>query len=209
MQGIMKGLRFNALKVFVVAAVISIFVSLLAFPAFSETKQWGNSPQDKSNYFVAKAGVFSPQSDLSSYDEGFNGEIAYGHYFHPNFAGEIGIGYFRVDGDDGKYDGKIESFPFSLSAKAVLPLNRFELYALGGLGAYITHDTVEHVYTDDYIAFGVHLGAGANFNITDTIYLGIEGKYVWEVGDYKKDSFTDSDHDINGFMFTGNVGYRF
>jgi hypothetical protein len=48
------------------------------------------------NYVTLKAGIYSPQSnELDGFDEGFNGEIAFGHYFHRNVAIEIDIGYLR------------------------------------------------------------------------------------------------------------------
>ena len=44
-----------------------------------------------SNYVVGKLGVYIPTSnDLSGYDTGFNGEFAFGHYFNPYLALEIG-----------------------------------------------------------------------------------------------------------------------
>ena len=43
------------------------------------------------NYVVGKLGFYSPTyNDLSGYDTGFNTWVAFGHYFTPNFAMELG-----------------------------------------------------------------------------------------------------------------------
>src|SRR5660397_136145 len=54
-----------------------------------------------SNYVVLKGGLYSPSNDFDlqgqhfNHDDGFVAEIAYGHYFMPMFALELGAGYFE------------------------------------------------------------------------------------------------------------------
>jgi len=215
---IKKGIHLNVSKFFLVAAVISAFVSFLSIPAFSEqVKEWENSSgisSNKANYFAVKAGMFSPQSsDLDDFDVGFNGEIAYGRYFNQNFATELGIGYFKTEGEDrhGKADVKV--YPFTASAKAILPLNDFELYALGGIGLYLTCNDIDWASDssseDKYLGYGIHLGAGVNYNIVNNVFVGVEGKYVWTIGDSKKDIDSCLNPKIEGFLVAGNIGYRF
>ncbi len=93
------------------------------------------------NYFIFKAGVYSPESDeLRHLDSGFNGEIAFGHYFHPNFALELGAGYFEAESthrrhdyryySDSREEDRIWVVPITLSLKPALQFPPFELYAL-------------------------------------------------------------------------------
>ncbi len=52
------------------------------------------------NYVVGKLGAYIPTSnDLSGYDTGFNSEFAFGHYFNPYLAIELGAGYFQTEGN--------------------------------------------------------------------------------------------------------------
>ena len=75
----------------VLTICIFILCGLGAYPATGAEYQ---------NYVAGKMGVYSPQSnDLEGFDNGFNGEIAIGHYFSRNFAGEFGIGYFNTGGN--------------------------------------------------------------------------------------------------------------
>jgi opacity protein-like surface antigen len=52
--------------------------------------------------------------------------------------------------------------------------------------------------------FGLHAGGGLNFNITPTVFLGAEGRYIWA-----KPSFGGQDIKLDGFTVTGNLGFRF
>jgi opacity protein-like surface antigen len=174
------------------------------------------------NYTALKLGGYFPQSDdLEEFDTGFNGEIAFGHYFTPNIAGEIGIGYFQADTETIVFfdpvlglftaDAKLKVYPVTLNIKFVHPVQNFELYAMGGVGIYFAKLEVGASAlglvasdSDDDTAFGVNLGVGANFYITPNVYLGGEVKYLWA-----EPSFFDVDVKIDGIQATANIGYRF
>jgi len=51
---------------------------------------------------------------------------------------------------------------------------------------------------------GLHAGAGVNFNITQIVFLGVEGRYLWA-----KPSFSGDDIKLDGFTVTGDLGFRF
>ncbi|PJA76596.1 hypothetical protein CO151_02225 [bacterium CG_4_9_14_3_um_filter_65_15] len=85
---------------------------------------------------VLKGGIYSPSAtfDLgninvsSTFDAntktGFDGEIAFGHFFLPTFAMEMGIGYFKGTGSFATTPPQARDFnviPVILSAKAFIP----------------------------------------------------------------------------------------
>jgi opacity protein-like surface antigen len=173
-----------------------------------------------SNYVVGKLGAYIPTSnDLSGYDTGFNGEFAFGHYFNPYLALELGVGYFQTEGDvivvypGATYHGdeKIEVTPLTASLKVSIPVSIWvEPYAIAGIGAYFVYDHINvsnshHDYiSDNATAFGVHLGGGINFNINPNFFVGAECKYVW-----LDPSLYGADVNLGGVRVTGNFGVRF
>lgn len=175
---------------------------------------------DLNNYVVGKLGFYTPNSsDLDGFDTGFNGEVAIGHYFNPNVALEFGVGYFQTSGDVivtnfetffGNED--IDVTPLTLSLRLIQPLSRTtEIYAIGGIGAYFVHDSIDasnafgHIHlSDDSTAFGAHLGGGINFNLNKNIFIGGEFKYVWV-----SPELFGVDVSLNGFRVNGNIGFRF
>ena len=85
---------------------------------------------------VLKGGIYSPSAtfDLgninvsSTFDAntktGFDGEIAFGHFFLPTFAMEMGIGYFKGTGSFATTPPQARDFnviPVIRSAKAFIP----------------------------------------------------------------------------------------
>ena len=83
------------------------------------------------NAAAIKLGGYIPQADdVDNFDTGINVELSFTRYFHPNFAFELGIGYFKSE--DG---AELASYPITLNAKAVYPIGDLEIYALGGIGA--------------------------------------------------------------------------
>ena len=175
------------------------------------------------NYFMVKGGLYSPSeshdienfnggSSLSHLDSetGFNGEIAIGHYFLPVFAMEFSAGYFESEGSPAAEPGKttLEVVPVIVTAKALLPLGVVEPYGEFGIGAYFTEFDVEgnlgNFSGSSEVTYGLHAGAGVNINLTNTVFLGVEGRYLWA-----KPSFGGQDIKLDGFTTTANLGLRF
>ena len=194
---------------------------------------FSGSGQDSLNYFALKGGIYSPTGDLDdfNFDTAFNGEIAYGRYLNPNFALEIGVGYFKSDASisgvdpffGGSYteEDEIKVIPIILSGKGIYPSGNFELYGEIGIGIYladfegvVTHTVLGTVgLDDDDTAFGVNLGVGVNYNITEKVFIGVEGKYVLTTDAEFQGTVLGVpfkvESDLNGFIFTGNLGFRF
>ncbi|HRR42672.1 MAG TPA: hypothetical protein P5244_15680, partial [Syntrophales bacterium] len=60
----------------------------------------------------------------------------------------------------------------------------------------------------DDVAFGGFLGVGGNFNITNQFFIGVEAKYLWAQASWELDGDKE-DVDLDGWTFTGNLGFRF
>jgi opacity protein-like surface antigen len=174
------------------------------------------------NYVTLKAGVYSPQSnELNGFDEGFNGEIAFGHYFHRNVAIEIDIGYLETERTTGGVDqikDTVKAVPALLTGKLIYPSDKLELFVELGIGAYFvevtstkwTASSGNYVSVDgEDTTFGVRLGLGLNYDITPSIFLGLEGKYFWADADVGLAFEPGSSLDLDGIVVTANIGFRF
>jgi outer membrane protein W len=182
-----------------------------------------------SNYVVAKAGAYFPQERWSllglgvfdvNLDTGFNGELAIGHYFNKYIALEFGAGYFNTSGKEtvvttlGSVESKpnIDVLPVSLAIRGIIPLDKFEIYGLGGIGAYFlwAEEKVNGIKFNDYdIQYGGFLGAGVTYNVTPSAFLGLEGKYLWTNNADLSDTQWHQKHKLNGWFSTFNAGFRF
>jgi opacity protein-like surface antigen len=153
------------------------------------------------NAVTLKAGAYFPQADdLDDFDTGFNMEISFTRYFHPNFALELGVGYLKSE--DG---AELTSYPFTLNLKGVYPFMGAELYGLAGIGAYYVTAEGGGLDENDTV-LGFQLGIGANFDLTPAIFIGAEGKYFWAKPDFGSPA---GEVKIDGFQATANLGYRF
>ena len=172
--------------------------------------------ENLSHYLVLKGGLYSPSKDFNvgathfERDDGFVAEIALGHYFAPTFAAELGAGYFESKASPAVPSGetKFKVVPVTLTGKLLFPFGSIEPYGEFGIGAYITKAEVSGTITSfsgsSETAFGLHAGAGVNFNITPTYFLGAEGRYIWA-----KPSIGGQDIKLDGFTVTANLGFRF
>lgn len=195
------------------------------------------SAQNNQFYIAAKPGIYSPQTDdLKGFDTGFNGEIAFGRQYNKNFAAEMGLGYFGTKGQDreaGMYNGFIYSaqgdyelnvVPITLTLKGIYPIDKWEIYALGGVGLYFVSGDLKFdmrfngysfsdSVSDSDTIFGGHLGLGVHYNITPSFFVGAETKYLWTSdAKLKGDILTvpmEAKFNLNGFLVTAVIGLRF
>jgi opacity protein-like surface antigen len=199
---------------FVLSLVLAVVLIGIAPPA--------SLAENPANYVALKAGIYSPSAsfDLNNFNggtptrldskTGFAGEIAVGHYFLPILAIELGAGYFESKGSPAAQPGetKLRVVPVIATGKAFLPLGPIEPYGEFGIGAYITELDVNgnlgSFTGSTKVTYGLHAGAGVNFNITQIVFLGVEGRYLWA-----KPSFGGQDIKLNGFTVTGDLGFRF
>jgi len=174
------------------------------------------------NYVTLKGGVYSPSKSYHLRDfndgnrskldskTGFNGEIAVGHYFIPMLAIELGAGYFESKGSPDAEPGetKLKVVPVLLTGKVLIPIGPvIEPYGEFGIGAYFTKLNITgnsgRFSGDSKITYGLHAGAGINFNITDTTFVGVEGRYLWA-----KPKYGGQYINMDGFTATAVLGFR-
>jgi hypothetical protein len=197
--------------------IVLCLVLALSFPAHSE----GRNP----NYIVLKGGIYSPQNNkLNNFETSYNGEFAFGHYFNKNLALEIGTGAFHTrssknvtfEKSSGLETLDLYAVPLTLALKAIIPIDNFELYGIGGGGAYFSQadlrvsNSYRYYDYDNYYnqtLVGGFLGLGASFKITPKFFIGLEGKYLWTSTVTIND--LDTDINFNGFLGTINFGFLF
>lgn len=176
------------------------------------------------SYVALKGGFYSPSASFDlgnvnaesafdgSADTGVAGEIAFGHYFMPAFALELGAGYFRAKGtfasaSEGGRELKFNVIPIILSAKVFVPVGPVFPYGEAGLGAYFSEfDVSDSANTfAGTTTFGAHVGAGLNVDVSAHAFVGLEMRYVWDdpsFGDQQID-LNGEDYALNGFNLNG------
>lgn len=197
----------------------SALVTLLATAALG-IATIASAADKPADYVALKAGVYSPSTshkidtfnggNTSELDTktGFAGEVAFGHYFLPMVALELGGGYFESKGSVAARPGelKLKVVPLVATGKFLLPLGVLEPYGLFGIGAYITdvNDNSNTISGSTEVTYGLHAGAGLNINLQDTMFLGVEGKYLWA-----EPSFGGQHLKLDGFVTTAVLGFRY
>jgi len=220
------------LRSIIVLLMVTLTVMLSVAPVLSDT----SGIRLGKNYVVLKGGFFAPGStDLKGFSTGFNGEVGIGRYINPYLALELGLGYYQTSnsvsatvssGSDymsGTAKLDLWVIPATLAVKLIYPMQQFELYALGGAGAYFVNSKFDYSGTasiggqtyngsgssnSNTAAFGGFAGAGANYNFTNNWYIGAEGKYLWTRPTLSFEG-TDVTANLYGWIVTGNVGYKF
>jgi opacity protein-like surface antigen len=201
----------------------SILFLLLSVAFIGITSPASAAEEKPANYMALKGGIYSPNSSyhlrdfnngdsLSNLDSktGFAGEVVVGHYFSPMLAVELGAGYFESKGSPATPPGetRLKVIPLVATGKVLLPLGIFEPYGLFGIGAYISDLDVDG-NTDSFhgssdVTYGLHAGAGLNINLQNNMFVGVEGKYLWA-----ENSFGGQHLELDGFITTAQIGYRF
>jgi opacity protein-like surface antigen len=175
-----------------------------------------------SAYFVLKGGHYSPSEkyDINNFNgsttshldpkTGLSGEIALGQYSNSELALELGVGYFESKGTPASGPGstRLKAVPVVVTAKDFMPLGALKPYLEFGVGAYLTKleasGNTGSFTSKSKTTYGFHAGAGFNIDISDTLFIGLEGRYLWAKADYGGQPIK-----LNGFMPTINLGYRY
>jgi opacity protein-like surface antigen len=175
------------------------------------------------SYLALKGGIYSPSASFNiknvgisndTFDAdtkaGFDGEIAIGHYILPTLALELGAGYFKGKGSiktTPVHDVKFDVIPVVITAKVLVPVGPIDPYGEAGLGAYFTKFKVaDNLNTfSGNTTFGLHAGAGLNINISPSVFLGVEGRYVTANPSFgnQKIKLNDTEYALDGFKLNG------
>jgi len=198
------------------------FLFLMTAVALCSLSSTAFAASDADSYIAFKGGVYSPSDsyDLDNFNAGsttridsktgFAGEVVIGHYFLPVLAVELGAGYFESKGSPAAAVGetKLKVVPVVATGKVFLPLGPLEPYGLFGIGAYISDLELDGNNTDfsgsTEVTYGLHAGAGLNINLSDTFFIGFEGKYLWA-----EPSFGGDHIKLDGFVSTAMIGTKF
>ena len=196
---------------------------VVIFSAVGLVSQVSGADRD-GNYLALKGGIYSPSATFNisevnvgetfagDTETGVSGEIAFGHYFIPSFALEIGIGYFQGKGtvlsvDEVPHQVDFDVIPIIAAAKVLVPVGPVAPYGEFGIGAYFTgFDVTGNANTfSGSTTFGIHAGGGLNASLTENTFIGVEGRYVWanpSFGD-QKINLNDTEYALNGFELNG------
>ena len=169
-----------------------LFAAILVLPFLLPMNVFAEPPF----FLTYKPGMYSPRS--SGLDAGLSTELAFGYRFNPNIAAEFGFGYFNTQKEvRGKRATRVIQedcdyyvVPLTLTLKAIFPYKKWEFFGLGGGGVYVVsgpYNLNDYGDYDDYGDFNPHvdavlggyLGGGIHYSLTPTIFLGVEGKYLW------------------------------
>lgn len=189
------------------------------------------------NYVVIKGGVYSPSESFTvsnldletTFDgdtkTGFAGELGYGRFVLPTLALEFGVGYFRGTGSFAsvpasapRQEVDFDVIPILMTVKALIPMGAVDPFGALGIGAYFTSLEVSenaNSFEGD-VTFGIHVGAGLDIHVTERVFIGAEGRYVWadpSFGDetitLNDDSYSLKAFELNGFTTMAVLGFGF
>jgi len=181
---------------------------------------WAQGPKEtggNNEYAVIKLGSYIPKSgDLDQLDakNGFTGQIGFGYHLYPKFALEAAVGYFETKASTSipNTDRKFSVYPLEVAGKFVFPLGFVEPYFSLGLGGYYVKATAGNLEQTS-TRLGGFLGGGVNFNLSKTVFLGVEARYLVltapaPVATPYSGSATANLY-LDGVIVTGNLGFRF
>jgi hypothetical protein len=196
------------LAIIVSLLLVGIFILTAPATSLAEHKKWDG-------YLSFKGGAYFPTGDLqdddiADYESGFNGEIVVGMYTSPNLALEFGGGYFRTTAPRGAAgDDKIWVIPVVAKIKGVLPLKSVELFAGGGFGLYFANIDVAGAApttgSDKDTVFGGQVLTGLNINLSERVFISVEGNYIFTA----KAELYDDRVNLDGFTVTGALAFMF
>lgn len=209
-----------------VLAAVNIITLFAAGTVMAEAKG------GKMNYGQLKVGMVQPTGDQddADYDTGGDFSAAYGRYLTDFLVLEAGIDVFASEQELNGANSSAGSYQQDnvLAGAAVLVTLKGEYSAgpvdlFGGIGGGIYSVTLDSEIetsrlgdfnTDDSDGvFGAHVVAGANYNITERFFVGMEAKYRWtddvEIRETVASIPVEYEGDLSGYVVTFNAGFRF
>jgi len=174
---------------------------------------------------------FSADLDDAGYDDvGVAFDASWGRYLGKHLVIEGTVGYLYTDQDFSGSTGVAGSYTredkFGVSSllvtlKGEIPAGPVTLYGGAGAGVYYakldteieTSNLGDFDTDDDDTVFGVHVVVGGYHNITQRLFVGVEGLYRW-TDDLEINKTTGTvpvqlNGDLDGLAVTLSAGYRF
>jgi opacity protein-like surface antigen len=220
----MKSGRKHLLGMVVAVNVLSVIV---AGNVMADDGVW------RANYAQVKLGAFQPTGDLddADFDAGPLASVAYGRYLTRYLSVETSIEGFGTQNDDirgtntiaGSYEleNTLAASAFLVTLKGEYPVGPVSFFGGIGGGFYVvtldsdidTSMIGDFSIDDDDSVFGAHVVAGANYDITDRFFIGLEGMYRWTDDVDLSETVAlipiEYSGDLSGFSVTVNAGFRF
>ncbi|GFO58583.1 hypothetical protein GMST_09080 [Geomonas silvestris] len=182
-----------------------------------------------SGYLSVKGGSYLPNGksgSLKSFDTGYNAEVAVGYRAEKYAAIEIGTGIFSssstVSNADASSKMSLYGIPVTATAKAILDLEKLDLFAGAGLGyyfAFVDNDVTFNqgpppVHESSHGgALGYHLVLGGDYKLSERFRVGADFKYFvakpeLELTDAQNVK-TRSKWDVGGTVINAGIKYLF
>ena len=186
----------------------------------------------KKNYFIGKLGVMQPVGDMDDqdFDTGINSDIGYGRYLVDHLVLETTLGWYATErelsgsnANAGRYDrdDTLSIITALATIKGEYPACPVDLYAGLGVGLYgatlyadINSDKLGSFDTDDFdVVFGAQAVLGANYNLTDYIFIGLEAMYrITDDVELRQTTASipvEYSGNLNGYSVSAQLGLRF
>jgi opacity protein-like surface antigen len=126
-----------------------------------------------SGYTRFSFGAFSPDGDISSLDDGYYGQVAFGTDILHFLAVEASLGYLSADGSTNE---ELTALPVLVSGRAQLPILIFEAYGGVGVGGMYADYQVGPFNDDEFLLAGT---AFAGFEVgLGNLAIGLEYRYL-------------------------------
>lgn len=182
-----------------------------------------------SGYLSVKGGSYLPNGksgSLKSFDTGYNAEVAVGYRAEKYAAIEIGTGIFSssstVSNADASSKMSLYGIPVTATAKAILDLEKLDLFAGAGLGYYFAFVDNDVSFTQGPApvhesshgsALGYHLVLGGDYKLSERFRVGADFKYFvakpeLEITDAQNVK-TRSKWDVGGTVINAGIKYLF
>jgi opacity protein-like surface antigen len=161
------------------------------------------------NYAQVRAGFYTPDSgSLDGYASGFDGAVAVGRDLSRNVGVEAAVGVMKTDRTDAGVKRTVDVVPVTVTGKLKLPIDAVELFGGGGVGAYpVKYESGGA--SASKTAFGWHVVAGANLDVTQKVFVGGEIRYLWAKAAFGTGGAAPGDIRLDGYATTVHLGLRF
>jgi len=210
-----------------IVAAVNVLSVIVAGNVMADDGVW------RANYAQVKLGAFQPTGDLddAGFDAGPLASVAYGRYLTRYLSVETSIEGFGTQNDDirgtntiaGSYEleNTLATSAFLVTLKGEYPVGPVSFFGGIGGGFYVvtldsdidTSMLGDFSIDDDDSVFGAHVVAGANYDITDRFFIGLEGMYRWTDDVDLSETVAlipiEYSGDLSGFSVTVNAGFRF
>lgn len=208
-----------------------VLVTLVVATGF-QGGAWAESDNTYRNYGRIHLGMndFTDDMDDADFGAGFSAGARYGRYLNRYLILEAGIDFFGADRDSdgfsvatGNYerDDVLAVMGALATLKGEFPVGPVRIFGGGGVGYYFVSlssemdtQTMGDFDTDDGDSvFGAHLVVGADYDITQRFFVGLQGLYRWtddvDIHETEGPLIIDLDGDLIGYTITLSAGFRF